>query len=311
MTLDYVFTRRLSLIKYFYNLALTQSTQPAPQNSISVLMFHDCIELFLILAAEKVGGTISDKMFILDYVNVINQQLVNDKLSQKGTLKRLNDTRKTFKHKGILLGESEIEALRITTKLFLDENTNLIFGINFDEISMIDLIENQNVKQILANSQKYFITNNFKEALEHIAIAYSVLIKEIKISKKLSDLSTFNVLGWRFPFLHRFDMNMSEDMRSINEALGNIKNALEPLLLGVDYRKFIKFKILTPNIVDYLGRYPEDGSSLPEDYSKVFSIHWLRDKGDRDFKKEDVQFCLEFIIETSLKLQEFEFTLED
>ncbi|MFX1323682.1 MAG: hypothetical protein ACFE8N_01920 [Promethearchaeota archaeon] len=42
-------------------------------------------------------------MFILDYVNVINQQLGDDKLSQKASVKRLNYARKAFKHKGILI----------------------------------------------------------------------------------------------------------------------------------------------------------------------------------------------------------------
>ena len=155
MTIDYVFTKRLSLIKYFYNLALTQSNRPTPQNSISVLMFHDCVELFLILAAEKVGATVSDKMFILDYWNVINQKLKEEKLSQKASIKRLNEARKAFKHKGILIEESEIESLKITTKLFLEENIPLIFNINIDEVSMIDLIENQNVRKMICGRPRF------------------------------------------------------------------------------------------------------------------------------------------------------------
>lgn len=37
---------------------------------------------------------------------------------------------------------------------------------------------------------------------------------------------------------------------------------------------------------------------------------WFRDKDGQEFMKEDVQFCIDFIIETSLKLQEFDFSLK-
>lgn len=307
MTIDYIFTKRLSFVKYFHNLALTQANQPSPQNSISVLMFHDCIELFLILAAEKVEANVSDRMFILDYVNVINQKLVEEKLSQKASIKRLNDARKAFKHKGILLEESEIESLKITSRLFLDENSPLIFDINFEDISMIDLVENQNVKQILKNSQDFLNDDNLKKSLEHIAIAYLVLIKEYEISKEISGFSVFNVLGWEFRFQSRF--NLSEGMRKIVDAFENVNKALKPLFLGIDYRKYVRFISLTPDVLEHRGAYPENGIDLTEDYYEKFTIVWFRDRSEQDFKKVDVQYCFDFIINASLKLQEFDFSL--
>jgi len=52
MTLNQVILKRLSFIKYLYQLAIDQSNQPSPQNSASILTFHDAIELFLQLSAE-------------------------------------------------------------------------------------------------------------------------------------------------------------------------------------------------------------------------------------------------------------------
>ena len=307
MTIDYVFTKRLSLIKYFYNLALNQSNQPAPQNSISVLMFHDCVELFLILAAEKVGATVKDKMYIMNYFNVINEKLEEEKLAHKVSIKRLNGARKAFKHEGILIEEGEIESLRITIKLFLEENIPLIFNINFDEISMIDLIENQNVKKILKNSQNLLINEKFREAIEHIAIAYKVLILDYEISKEIVGRSIFDVLGWEFRFMNRF--NLRNDKRRIVEALENINDALKPLFFGIDYRKYVKFKTLTPDTIEFIGRYPDAGIDLVEDYTEKFTIIWFRERDKQEFKKENVQYCFDFIIETTLKLQEFNFSL--
>ena len=50
--------RRLAFIKYFFQFAREQSKYPSPQNYISILMFHDSVELFLHLSAESLGANL-------------------------------------------------------------------------------------------------------------------------------------------------------------------------------------------------------------------------------------------------------------
>lgn len=47
MTLDKAVTRRLAFIRYLFNRAVEQSKKSEPLSSVSLLMFHDAIELFL------------------------------------------------------------------------------------------------------------------------------------------------------------------------------------------------------------------------------------------------------------------------
>ena len=269
-------------------------------------MFHDCVELFLILAAEKLDTAVSEKIYILDYFNIINQKLEKGELSQKSSIKRLNDARKTFKHQGIPIEEGEIESLRITTRLFLDENTPLIFGIKFDEISLIDLIDNENVKKILKRAQKLINEEKFKDAIEHIAVAYKVLLLDYESSKPIYGASIFNVVGRGFslkPFYSH------EDIEEIAQAIKRINNALKPLILGMDYRKYIKFLSVTPNEIFYHGKYPKNGIDLKEDFFDKFIIRWYGIRGKQELKKIDADYCFDFVIETGLKLQEFDFGL--
>src|SRR2546425_7134202 len=48
--------RRLAYIRYLHDLGIQQSRLPQPQSSASILMFHDAVEAFLLLAGEYLGA---------------------------------------------------------------------------------------------------------------------------------------------------------------------------------------------------------------------------------------------------------------
>ena len=72
------------------------------------------------------------------------------------------------------------------------------------------------------------------------------------------------------------------------------------LSLSIDYRRYVKFKLLTPLV----PRIPiGDGS---------FAYHISRmERGSRGLPtNEDIQFCINFVIESAITLQEFDFSIE-
>ncbi len=94
--------KRLSLIKKFYQHAIEYSHKPDPLNSISILMFHDSIELFLVLSAEFLDPTIKKNVQFNEYFEKINQKLNGDQLTQKKSIIKLNQARVSFKHYGTM-----------------------------------------------------------------------------------------------------------------------------------------------------------------------------------------------------------------
>ena len=50
--------RRLAIIKYLFNLGVQQSMQAETVAGFSILTFHDCAEMFLLLVAEIYFGSI-------------------------------------------------------------------------------------------------------------------------------------------------------------------------------------------------------------------------------------------------------------
>lgn len=142
MSISQVILKRLSFIKYLYQLGIRQSRQKTPQDSISILMFHDSIELFLQLSTEYLNASTQTNINFMEYWGIINQKLQGQQLSQKNQMNRLNKARVNLKHHGLLLNESDIESFRVNTSDFFSDNCSIVFEINFSEISLIDLIDN-------------------------------------------------------------------------------------------------------------------------------------------------------------------------
>ena len=50
-----IIIRRLAIIKYLYNIGVQQSMQVETIAGFSILAFHDCAEMILLLVAENKG----------------------------------------------------------------------------------------------------------------------------------------------------------------------------------------------------------------------------------------------------------------
>lgn len=73
MSVDQTILERLSFIKYLYELGIEQSQKPEPMCYPALLTFHDAIELFLDLIAEKFGIKTTDLHF-MEYFAEINNK---------------------------------------------------------------------------------------------------------------------------------------------------------------------------------------------------------------------------------------------
>jgi hypothetical protein len=95
---------RLAFIQYLTSLALQKSEEPEPFCWVSILNFHDAIELFLELSAEKLGVPKGPKelKFSEYWVNmnpILMSKGKND-LTQKIQIGKLNEVRIALKHHG-------------------------------------------------------------------------------------------------------------------------------------------------------------------------------------------------------------------
>lgn len=292
-----IILKRLAFIKYLYSLGLNQSHLPEPLSGCSILMFHDSIEMFLQLIKEELDVSGKGKDFE-DYWNVINEKLDNFKLSQKESCRRLNKSRVNLKHYGILPSPSDIEGFRATATNFFIDNTPLIFKCEFDQISLIDLVNCEKSRNELELSMKDIEIEDYSSALDHLALAFSHLIHDYERRKTTQYGTSPFFFGKSLTFNNSFHMgikeqNLSEFIDKVKESIESMQEAIKILSFGFDYRKYTKFTLLTPHVFQVI--------------SGDYKLSQNARKPERS--KEDCNFCLDFIIECAIKLNQFDYSL--
>jgi hypothetical protein len=293
-----IILKRLAFIKYLYGLGENQSHLPEPLSGCSILMFHDSIEMFLQLAKETLDAPRKEKNFE-DYWDLIKECSNNLQISQKESCRRLNKSRVDLKHYGILPSASDIECFRATAANFFIDNTLLIFNCEFDQISFIDLINCEKSRSEIILSLKDRESGDYSSALNHLALAFYHLIHDYENRKSnLYGKSPF-FFGKPLTFNNSFHMHikerrMADFIDKVKESVESMQDAMKILSLGFDYRKFTKFSLLTPTVVQlYNGKY-------------CFSERRSNVKASQD----DCEYCEAFIIECAIKLNQFDYTLQ-
>lgn len=294
MNLDEITLKRLSFIKQLYLIGINQARQNENIAVFSILSFHDSIEMFLKLLAEKKNLN-SAKYSFIEYWNNIPD------LTLKESMRQLNSRRVNIKHKGLLPAKSEIEISRVNTTDFFNQNTISQFGIDFKDISLTNLIAYDSVKTFITKSENHLNNGEFSDCIENIAYAFNELLFKYEENKSNWGTSPF-FFGKSMSFMGSFSLGIDRsEMRDIAKFVDNVKESIESLQkavkitsFGIDYKEYVKFKILTPNVSRTIG-------------GNLVAQIW----GKKKWTQDNCQYCIDFVINNALKLQEFDFDIDN
>jgi len=283
-----------------------QSEKPEPLCSASILIFHDAIELFLQLASEYLDVGKAQPSF-LEYWDLLSQKLRDHELTQKESMRRLNKARVALKHHGTLTSKLDIEAFRASATNFFKENAPIVFDILFSDISLIELVQCEDARSSLKKAEEELKDNKIEDALDKTAVAFAQLIDDYESRKRDRFGRSPFFFGESMTHLSSFHMGidragkselgqLAEFIDNAKETIEALQNAVKILSLGIDYRRYVKFRLLTPYVY------------------RMFDGHYLIRRnqwGSRGIPTaEDVQFCIDFVIESAITLQEFDFSIE-
>ena len=284
--------KRLALIKYLYSIGLEQSHQVETLASFSILSFQDSIEMFLKLIAEH-KNIKSEKFNFLDYWIHIPE------LTLLESMRNLNARRVNIKHKGLLPSKSDIEISRVNTTDFFEQNVFTQCGVDFKEISLLSLISYENVRLLLVEAQNAQNEDKSESCVEKAAIAFDELLYTYEESK----IDIFSYSHFYFGSEDRLNSSssmgikekkMSEFIDNVKSSINVIQKAIKIISFGIDYKRYVKFKILTPLVTRMVnGEY----------FAEIY--------GEKKWTKENCQFCIDFVLECALKLQEFDFDIKE
>jgi hypothetical protein len=285
---------RLAFIKYLTKLATQKSKEPEPYCWVSILNYHDAVELFLELVAEELEVPKgSRELRFSGYWQDINPILKdNDKseLTQKLQMDKLNGVRVALKHHGTPPSKSSIEEARVNVPNFLEENTSAVFGMKFAELSLIDLVQCQSCKDSLKAAEQLLAENKDEDALDKIAIAFEELIDDYENRKRETWGNSPFFFGQDLSFAVYNNPFQSQD---VLETVKRLQSAMKIISIGIDYRKYSQFMLFTSR----RAWCSPDGT---------YEVH-RRSRTTESPTKEDIEFCLDFVIESSIILTEFDF----
>ncbi|MCR5554054.1 MAG: hypothetical protein K6F29_00790 [Bacteroidales bacterium] len=297
--MDELTTRRLAVIKQLYLHGLNQSYEVEPMNGFSILSFHDSVEMFMKLCAEQRNIKINRDVNFGDYFTKLPE------LQCSATMTSLNSKRINLKHYGTLPSKLDIEISRANVTDFFDLNTPVFFGVQFSDISLISLIKYKSVREYMEKALSDFSANNFKESISNSQIAFKELLWSYEKENTIDFESIFGK-SCDFSFLSSFHLqlglgrNLDNFVDNVAKSIPLLEERLNIIGLGIDYIHFRKFKLLSP----YIQMWPSNNGN---NRYQVF-VDEERDK--RICSQKNAQFCLDFVIDSALKLQRFDVNID-
>lgn len=165
---------------------------------------------------------------------------------------------------------------------------------------MTDSVQYLPAREALNQAATLIEQEKNKEALGKIAIAFDLIIEDYENRKARYGVSPF-LFG--DPFSHsdfhftRIDKEVKDFVnRKIENAIGSMQKAMKILSLGLDYRRYAKYRLLVPQI-NKMGR--NDGG-----------FHYFISESSNVHTAEECHFCYDFVIESAIRIQDFDFDIE-
>jgi hypothetical protein len=167
--------RRLAVIRYLHGQGIEHSRGPEPVAGLAILSLHDAAEMFLQILCEHydVGENKAD--FMRYWELLATKGIV---VTQREAMRRLNAARRVLKHQGVLPAHVELEGFRAATTNLLYENSRAFLGVDFDSVSLVDLIVNDEIRYALHETEKDIQSENYIDAMGNLAIIFTSILDQ-------------------------------------------------------------------------------------------------------------------------------------
>ena len=299
MALDPQTIRRLAIIRLLYDQGVEQAASPEPLSAMAVLSFHDAVELFLKLAADYSQLALPARLNFLDYWTQLQPCMpAGSQLPSKSAMDRMNRLRVAFKHHGTIPSSFAIEQTRADVNTFLMDATSLIFKVSFTAVDLADLISRPETARNLRDAQTHADLEDFPVAMVGLMITFNEFV-DYHSSHASDDLGFLPTGPLAFgPTIQRFDTtshDFSEQLlMKVTRATAAIQKGLRIMALGIDYRRYSRFAVITPEVI-----YKPDGT-----------IRYRVGEPHKRLNAEDYQFGRNFVIESALRAADAHSTFE-
>ena len=164
---------------------------------LAIISFHNSIELFLRCALNS-KSTSNDKLDVMNFGKKIDEFKIklmkNKEVPYDLKIRDLNNFRNKIYHDYRIPTKEETEEFKVIARLFLEELTQKIFNLNFEDISLFDLdtVRNPFVRDAYIGGLDQFNAYKYDKSMIHFQKAFneqfnSIYGDPINIKVNISD----------------------------------------------------------------------------------------------------------------------------
>ena len=174
-----VIFRRLSLAKQMFLHGVDHSEKAGPLNKmIAIHNLHNAVEIVLraILLHFEIRTENEINIGFESMLNAVNgHSCFKDqgiKLPYRQQMRELNQARNRVEHRATEPASSIIEDSRVFVRRFLIETYQTYFGCGFGTITLVSMIEDEHLRELLELSASEITAGNLKKALTLVDAAF-------------------------------------------------------------------------------------------------------------------------------------------
>ena len=264
ITLDEGALRRLAVIKFLRDQGVAQSRPLSPTAGLGLLPLHDAVEMLLQLTAEYLHIATKNIPFTAYWAELAKSDVA---LGRKGQMERFNLARVALKHSGSLPHRDDLVRHVSNAVAFIDDCMEAVYGRSIEEISLSDLVTDEEIRGHLSQSQQLLASGAHEASMTEATMAFIKAMRAYYQSPAGEDgVAPYSIQGASTPFHSIFDASTLADhftghdrftARRTFESIGRTAQVVDEALLivgcGLDFRAYQHFRALMPVVHEMVG----------------------------------------------------------
>ena len=146
--------------------------------AVALLLMHDAAEMLMLAVADHLQVPMPKKWDFMDFWTEIKK--CHPEPPQRLAMESMNKMRVALKHNGVLPHGQTVRDFLPRMQAFCEDVANAYLnGLKFSEISLVDLVDNADVRGLLAESRIAFTNGDKEEAFIKLKVAFDTLDRQL------------------------------------------------------------------------------------------------------------------------------------
>jgi len=174
-------------------------------------------------------------------------------IPDKANIQFIHSIRNDVQHKAKYPNESDVSDCRTYTRDFLRKVVLEVWGIDFEKVSLVDLIQNNKIKQYLQDAEENLSNDKYEDAMRQASagLGWTLYCVEASLVGKMPSFTGGIQLldSWGKP-------KPDSDTRSALKTIERMQRTLPHCALGMDITEYMRYE-------EYVGQvfFSMDGTS--------------------------------------------------